>query len=659
MSARKNLMQRFGAGLRELLCTFMIVFGSLATTTAAAATLPTGFTETQVATGLQSPTAMAFAPDGRLFVAEQGGRLRVIKNGALLATPFLSVTVSAVGERGLLGVAFDPNFATSQYVYVYYTATTPAIHNRVSRFTANGDTALAGSETVILELNNLSSATNHNGGAMHFGPDGKLYIAVGENANGANAQSFSNLLGKMLRINPDGSIPSDNPFFSTATGNNRAIWALGLRNPFTFAFQPGTGRMFINDVGQSTWEEIDDGIAGSNYGWPATEGPTSNPSYRSPLYWYGHGNGNFLGCAITGGTFYNPAVPQFPANYAGVYFFADYCGDWINVLDHANGNAVTAFATGIGAPVDLQVGPDGSLYYLARDPGVVVRIDYPANLVPVITQDPSDRTVAVGASASFDVVAFGAPTLAYQWQRNGVNIVGATLPTYTLLSAAAGDNGARFRCVVTNAYGSDTSAEAILTVTATNTPPTGTITSPAAGALYRAGDTITYAGTGTDAQDGNIPASGFTWRVDFYHNDGNLHSHPFIPATSGSTGGSFVIPTSGETSPNVFYRIWLTVTDSGGLTHTSLRDVLPRTSTITLATNPPALNLTLDGQPYTAPVLGVAGMTRSIGAPTPQTLDGATYTFRSWTDGGKATHDITTPTTDTTYTATFRRKGRR
>ena len=182
---------------------------------------------------------MQFAPDGRLFVAEQGGRLRVIKDGVLLPTPFLTLTVSSVGERGLLGVAFDPAFATNRFVYVYYTATTPAIHNRISRFTANGDVAVAGSEIVLLDLNNLSGATNHNGGALAFGGDGKLYVAVGENANGANAQSFDNLLGKMLRLNSDGSIPTDNPFFGTATGNNRAIYSLGLRNPFTFAFSPG------------------------------------------------------------------------------------------------------------------------------------------------------------------------------------------------------------------------------------------------------------------------------------------------------------------------------------------------------------------------------------------------------------------------------------
>ena len=149
-----------------------------------AASLPSGFNETLVASGLASPTAMQFAPDGRLFVAEQGGRLRVIKNGTLLSTPFVTLNVSSVGERGLLGVAFHPNFASNQYVYVYYTATTPAMHNRISRFTANGDVAVAGSEVVILELDNLSNATNHNGGAIAFGPDGKLYAAVGENANG-------------------------------------------------------------------------------------------------------------------------------------------------------------------------------------------------------------------------------------------------------------------------------------------------------------------------------------------------------------------------------------------------------------------------------------------------------------------------------------------
>src|SRR5882757_2899964 len=174
-----------------------------------AAALPSGFTQTVLASGLSNPTAMQFAPDGRLFVCQQGGQLRVIKNGALLPTPFVTLTVDSAGERGLLGVAFDPNFTTNNFVYVYYTATTPTIHNRVSRFTAsvgNPDVAAGGSEVIIFDLNNLSSATNHNGGAIHFGPDGKLYIAVGENANPANSQSLGNVLGKILRINTDGTL---------------------------------------------------------------------------------------------------------------------------------------------------------------------------------------------------------------------------------------------------------------------------------------------------------------------------------------------------------------------------------------------------------------------------------------------------------------------
>jgi glucose/arabinose dehydrogenase len=349
-----------------------------------AAVIPSGFTDTPIVSGLSNPTAMAFAPDGRIFIAQQGGALRVVKNDVLLPAPFLTISgpnISAGGERGLLGVAFDPAFASNQFVYVYYTATSPAIHNRISRFTANGDVAVAGSEFVVLELDNLSSATNHNGGAIHFGPDGKLYAAVGENASRNNSQTLTNLLGKILRIDADGNMPSDNPFYTQATGRNRAIWALGLRNPFTFAFQPGTGRMFINDVGEISWEEINDGLGGSNYGWPATEGPTSNPSYVSPLYSYSHGSGASTGCAITGGVFYNPDVPQFPSLYTGKYFFSDFCSGWINLFDPAT-NSATTFASSISAPVDLQLGPDGSLYYLARGSGSLGKISYPAGRVP-------------------------------------------------------------------------------------------------------------------------------------------------------------------------------------------------------------------------------------------------------------------------------------
>src|SRR5262245_5193990 len=615
-----------------------------------AATLPTGFTESLVASAIANPTAMALAPDGRLFVCEQTEKLRVIKAGSLLPTPFVTLSVDPAGEHGLLGVTFDPSFATNGYIYVYYTTSTTPVHNRVSRFTANGDVAVAGSETVILDLDNLSSATNHNGGAMHFGTDGKLYIAVGENANGGNSQTLANLLGKILRINSDGTIPTSNPFYNTATGNNRAIWALGLRNPFTFAVQPGTGDIFINDVGQNTWEEIDEGIAGANYGWPNTEGYTSDPRYVTPLYAYDHS----IGCAITGGAFYNPPVNQFPSTYIGEYFFADYCGGWINKYDPISDTAAS-FASGLSNPVDLQVGSDGSLYYPARGSGsatgVVYRVQYTANQAPTITTQPVSQTVPVGGAVTFSVTASGTAPLGYQWQRNGTNISGATSASYSLSAVTLADSGAAFRGIVSNAYGSATSNAAILTVTS-NRAPTGTITAPANGSLYSAGDTISYSGAATDPEDGMLPPSAFTWEVVFHH---DTHTHPFIPPTSGAMSGSFVIPTIGETSANVWYRIHLTVKDSGGLTQTSYVDVVPRTVMLQLATKPPGLQVTLDGQPQTTPVsvLGVVGMQRTLGVVSPQTVGGATYSFTSWSDHGAATHTITTPATNTTYTASF------
>ncbi len=342
---------------------------------AATQELATGFSARLVADGLADPTAMALAPDGRIFVAEQGGRLRVIKDGLLLPDPFLTVPVDSTGERGLLGVAFDPDFATNGFVYVYYTALAidgvPNVHNRICRFTAAGDRVLRGSKQILLELDPLSNAKNHNGGALHFGLDGKLYVGVGENDDGANAQTLDNLLGKILRINPDGSIPPDNPFFTKAIGNNRAIWVLGLRNPFTFAIQRSEERIYINDVGEKTWEEIDRGVPGANYGWPVYEGPETDPQYRPPLFAYMHTQG----CAITGGAFYDPPLVRYTADYVGDYFFADLCGGWIHRYDRATG-AVTGFAKGLSFPVGLEVSGDGLLYYLERGTGSVWRVDF-------------------------------------------------------------------------------------------------------------------------------------------------------------------------------------------------------------------------------------------------------------------------------------------
>jgi glucose/arabinose dehydrogenase len=342
-----------------------------------------GFYDVTVVGGLSAPTAMAFAPDGRLFVAQQTGELRVIKNGALLPTPFVALNVDPGGERGLLGIAFDPNFATNRYLYVFYTATAPAIHNRISRFKANGDVAdTSEGEVVLLDFEDLT-AGNHNGGAIHFGLDGKLYAAHGENAVASNSQSLSNLLGKIIRMNPvpdfTAQIPTDNPFYSTATGKNRLIWALGLRNPFTFDVQPGTGRIYVNDVGWGSWEEINEVQAGDNLGWPATEGAfnaASFPTFRNPVYSYPHGGPLPSGCAVTGGAFYNPTSATYPAAYVGKYFFSDLCSGWVYYISPSSPSTSIQFAVTLSNPVDLKVGPDGDLYYLARGTGSVGKFSY-------------------------------------------------------------------------------------------------------------------------------------------------------------------------------------------------------------------------------------------------------------------------------------------
>jgi glucose/arabinose dehydrogenase len=335
--------------------------------------VPAGFTRNEAwVTGLASATAFAQAPDGRIFACEQGGNLRVVKSGALLAAPMLGVLVDASGERGLIGVALHPDFATNGFVYVYYTTTEGGTHNRVSRFTASGDTASG--EVVLVDLPALSSATNHNGGAMHFGVDRKLYVAVGDNNNSANSQDLNKVLGKMLRFNDDGSIPADNPYFASRSGQARAIWASGLRNPFTFAVQPGSGRIHINDVGQVTWEEINLGAPGANYGWPSSEGPDNlGAGVTAPLFAYKHSaavpagsgpGGFFTGFAIAGGTFYPDAGP-FPLAYRSSYYFADYVSKFVGRFDAANG-ASYAFASVSGEPVDLLAGADGALYLLTR-----------------------------------------------------------------------------------------------------------------------------------------------------------------------------------------------------------------------------------------------------------------------------------------------------
>ncbi|MGE5117957.1 MAG: PQQ-dependent sugar dehydrogenase [Betaproteobacteria bacterium] len=345
---------------------------------------PAGFEKNEAwISGLAGATAFAQAADGRLFVAQQTGELRVVKNEQLLDAPFVHLVVDASGERGLIGVALDPDFASNGFVYVHYTTTQGGTHNRISRFTANGDVAVAGSEQVLVDLPALSSATDRNGGALHFGADGKLYVGVGDNADPARAPDAGSPFGKLLRFNDDGSVPDDGPQAATQSGLARAVWARGLRNPATFAFNPDNGRLFIDDIGQAAWEEIDEGAAGADYGWPDSEGASVPSGITPPLFAYPHAASNppgvgpggfFVGASIVGGAFYPLSSGNFPDNVRGNYFFADRGARFVARLDLGNDNAAYAFASVTDNPVDLLVGSDGALYVLTRSAITRIRI---------------------------------------------------------------------------------------------------------------------------------------------------------------------------------------------------------------------------------------------------------------------------------------------
>jgi glucose/arabinose dehydrogenase len=368
------------------------------------ATLPQGFVQTIVSEPLSFASTLEIAPDGKLFVVEQSGFVQVYEGFTApptkLQANFFRDTpppVNFSGERGLFGIAFDPDYATNRFVYIHYTLDQFPFPNRLSRYVANaaGDLALAGSEVVLLTME-PSTASNHNGGAIHFGPDGKLYVAVGDNAAGSNAQSITTLKGKILRLNatPGDLVPSDNPssidgITGTTSGIHRAIWAAGLRNPYTFAFQPGTGRMFINDVGEVSWEEINQGAAARNFGWPATEGdfdPGEFPDFTRPVLAYHHLNGPIIGQAIVGAAFYNPTTPTFPPEYLGDYFFGDFSAGWIKRIDPLSGQA-SDFADATGNITDLRVAPDGSLLYVTYDAGRVFRVQFDAIAPSVIASE--------------------------------------------------------------------------------------------------------------------------------------------------------------------------------------------------------------------------------------------------------------------------------
>lgn len=610
------------------------------------AQLPSGFVEKQVARNL-NPTGLAFAPDGRLFVIEKDGKIREVVKDVLSPDPFMTVTnIDVTNERGLSGLCFHPDFPRTPYFYVYYTVNGQN-HNRLSRFRAPNGVADPASETVLVDFDPLL-ATVHNAGVMRFGPDRKLYIATGEGTNASAAQNLNSLLGKVLRLNDDGSIPADNPFVGQLQGKYQAIYALGLRNPFSMDIDPVSGRILVGDVGDASFEEINEIRAGKNYGWPLIEGRRTNQdapeNYADPLQVYDHNTG----CAITGMAMYNPPTLRFPTEYKGKAFFADYCNGTIYTLDPANGQIIGSFVTNVDRPVGIATSPDGYLYYLARSGlgggtqqdntstwnGSLHKVSFFDSGLPYISSQSPNAFVPVGESITFSVNAVGQKPLMYKWYQNGKLIAGADQSQYTISSPTLANNGTTVYCIVSNALGADTSDVMSLRVVQAQRP-VARIQQPITNKTYRAGDVLTFAGDAVSVNQQPLSNAKLTWWIDFHHDD---HVHPALDPVSGITTGTFKIPRVGETSTEVWYRVHLLATDVSGLTNETFVDIKPELATVTIASSVTGVRVYLDGEPRQPDMTfqSVVGMLRSLETkPYTATSDGF-YKFIGWGNGQNA-----------------------
>ncbi len=586
---------------------------AIASTLAHAQGPPPGFQETVVWANLSNPTAVRFAPDGHVFVAEKSGVIKVfhdVEDHTSTTFADLSAQVYDTWDRGLLGLAIDPGFPAHPYIYVLYaydylgiqTTCTDLTGNgcmargRVSRLTANvtGEPVMTGAELVLIE-DWCQQFPSHSVGDLCFGLDGALYVSGGDgasfnfvdygqvgnpcgdppNAGGAlRSQDLRTsgdptaLSGTILRIDPaTGAALPDDPLYGGAVPDDDRIIAYGLRNPFRITVRPGTLEVWIGDVGWGTWEEIDvvrdplDSLV-ENFGWPCYEGTPTQSGYDgtnlpiceslyaqgasavvAPHYSYPHPGG----ASITGITFYEAS--RFPSQYAGALFFADYSERWIKVM-YLNGSGepdpshIDTFRSDV-SPVDLQLGPNGDLYYVNLGSNQVRRIEYYLGNQPPVavaranaTNGPAPLLVQFDGSDSFDPDA--GDLLGYAWDLDADGAFDdSTLidPQYTY--TAGGNYVVKLR--VSDDAGLFDVDQVLVSVD--NTPPIVTILAPVAGETWRVGDVLTYQGTGDDPETGALPAEALDWKIVMLHcaeaDPDDCHEHA-IEEVDGQSQGQFV-----------------------------------------------------------------------------------------------------------------------